>query len=301
MSFTVDIHADDYGYSINTSKDLLEYVKEGYLNSISLIPNMPAFSESVDMLYKEIPSFKYLPLMSVHINLVEGTYMDSNSNLPYSWGKLFLSSYPINRSIFMDIKKQIRMQILCVDEVVKKCVSIANIYNIPVKQKGIRLDSHVHTHLIPIVWKALTEVIEEEKLDVEFIRNPKEPLYPFMKQRSLVPKYNIVNMIKNRVLMFYSGKVDRYVTSKGMNRMYMWGLIMSGEMDLERVERIYPDMKKYCEDKNRELEILFHPGLCLKEEKCLAMNPESSVKFNMSDNRKTEANAVINIASVIGD
>lgn len=301
MSYSVDIHADDYGYSINTSKDMLELMKHGFLNSISIICNMPTYEESMEMLYKEIPNLPYLPMMSVHINLVEGDSISNGTLQDYSWGKLFIQSYLYNKNTYEYLKKEIRTQVLKVDEAVKKCVEIANQNNVPVTQKKIRLDSHVHTHLIPIVWKALVEVIEEEGFEVEFIRNPKEPIIPFLKQKSLVPKYNVVNMVKNRILMFYSGKADKYCKEHGINQMYMWGLIMSGEMDIDRIRKIYPDMKKYSQSHNHDLEILFHPGLALKEENCPQMNPESSVAFNMSNNRKIENNAVRNMSSVVGE
>lgn len=301
MSYSVDIHADDYGYSINTSKDMLELMKRGFLNSISIICNMPAYEESMEMLYKEIPNLPYLPLMSVHINLVEGDSISNGILQDYSWGKLYVQSYLFNKNTYEYLKKEIRSQVLKVDKAVKKCIEIANQNSVSVIQNKIRLDSHVHTHLIPIVWEALVEVIEEEKLEVEFIRNPKEPIAPFFKQKALVPKYNVVNMVKNRILMFYSGKVDKYCKEHGMNQMYMWGLIMSGEMDIDRIGKIYPDMKKYCESRSRNLEILFHPGLALKDENCPQMNPESSVVFNMSNNRKIENNAVRNMLSVVGE
>ncbi|MDO4198871.1 MAG: ChbG/HpnK family deacetylase [Erysipelotrichaceae bacterium] len=299
MTFKPDIHADDYGYSLNTSKDILDCMKDGYLNSISIICNMPSFEESMDMLYEEIKNLPFLPLISVHLNLVEGDSVYNGSLQDYSWGNLFIKSYLWDKDTFEYLKKEIKAQIYKVDEVVSKCIDIAETNHIPVKQKGIRIDSHVHTHLIPIVWKALIEVIQEEKLNVEFIRNPKEPIVPFFKQKSLVPKYNVVNMVKNRILMFYSGKVDRYCRKNDMDTMYMWGLIMSGEMDIERISKIYPDMEKYCERHKRPLEILFHPGLALKEEDCVEMNPESSKAFNMSDNRKIENKAVRNIKTVI--
>ena len=47
MDKIVDIHADDYGYSLNTSKDILDCIKADNLDSFSIICNMPAFEESM--------------------------------------------------------------------------------------------------------------------------------------------------------------------------------------------------------------------------------------------------------------
>ena len=67
-----DIHADDYALTPNTSRDMLTCMKEGWLDSISVVPNMSCFEECMNMLYKEIPDLPFLPVMSVHLDFVEG-------------------------------------------------------------------------------------------------------------------------------------------------------------------------------------------------------------------------------------
>ncbi len=69
---TIDIHADDYALTENTSKDILECMAAGKLDSISIVPNSCCFDKCMEMLYSAIPSMPFLPRMSVHINLVEG-------------------------------------------------------------------------------------------------------------------------------------------------------------------------------------------------------------------------------------
>lgn len=287
----VDIHADDYGYSINTSKDILECCKNGALDSFSIICNHSHFEECMDLLYEAIPSFPFLPLISVHINFPEG----KGKNLPLSWPKLLLSS----SSIKSVIKNEIKTQIGIVNDVVEKCIDIAQKNNITVYQKGIRLDTHVHTHPIPVVWQSLIEVIEEEKLNVEYIRNPKEPLIPFIKHVDLIPTYSLVNIIKNRILMFFSKKIDKYCDSQGLDKMYMWGLVMSGHMDFDRIKKVYPDMFNYANKHNRRLEILLHPGKASENELSKEMNTEYFNNFNSSDNRHIEKDAVLRIKEIM--
>lgn len=286
----VDIHADDYGYSINTSKDMLECMKSGCLNSFSIICNQSYFEESMEMLYEAIPSLPFLPLISVHINLPEG----KGDILPLSWAKLFLS----NSSIKKELKKELKKQIDTVNEVVEKCITIAQKNNIPVDQKGIRLDSHIHTHPIPVVWNSLIEVIEEEKYNIEYIRNPKEPLIPFIKHIDLIPTYGLANMVKNRILMFYSRKIDKYCESHNIEKMYMWGLCMSGHMDFDRIKKIYLDMLNYAEKHNRKLELLFHPGMALQSEYSEEMNKDYFKDANLSENRHVEKDAVMRMKEI---
>ena len=294
----VDIHADDFGYSKNTSKDILDCMKQGCLDSISIICNTSSFEESMKMLYEAIPSLPFLPLMSVHINIPEGESI--YSVFPMPWVKLFVSSYIDKNTIKNNLKKEIKRQIDKTNEVIGKCISIAKKHQVECKQKGIRIDTHVHTHPLPIVWNSLIEVIKEEKYDIEYIRNPKEPIVPFIKHPKLYTTYGLANIIKNRILMFYSRKIDRYCDDNDIKKIYMWGLIMSGYMDFDRIEEIYQDMLKYTIDHNRKLEILFHPGFALEEEYSSELNKDSFNKFNSSINRKIEKQTVLRIKEITG-
>lgn len=298
MTVMIDIHADDYGYSINTSRDILECMKGGRLTSISIMGNMLAFEESMTLLYDTIPSLPFLPLMSVHLNIPEGLFEEDG--LPLSWERLFLYSYSPKRSaVKKAIKKELRLQIERTQKAIEKCFEIAERSGVKFSQHGIRLDSHIHTHLVPVVWEALTELIEEEEYDIEYIRNPKEPILPFMKYPALWTSYGLLNFIKNRILMFYSHKVDDYCEEHNLGKMYMWGLMMSGHMDLDRIRKLYPDMVRICEKNNRKLEILFHPGRCSYEDFGEDMGKKYFDSFNVSENRNIENETVRSIDTII--
>ena len=97
MKNRIDIHADDYAYSIHTSLDMIECMKAGCLDSISIICNTNYFEKSMDLLYDAIPQFPFLPMMSIHLNIPEGKA--ESALFPMSWRKLFLSSYSWKRKI----------------------------------------------------------------------------------------------------------------------------------------------------------------------------------------------------------
>ena len=78
----IDIHADDYALTVNTSKDMLDCMKAGKLNSISIVPNTSSFDQCMDMMYEAIPSLPYLPLMSVHLDFVEGRSLAGPGEVP---------------------------------------------------------------------------------------------------------------------------------------------------------------------------------------------------------------------------
>ena len=302
----VDFHADDYGYTLNTSKGILDCMKQGALDSISLITNTSYFDKSVELLYEEIPNLPFLPEIAVHLNLVEGFASNKNFNvivengiLDLSWGSILLKSLtPSRKKLKEELKIEIKEQIEKTNVVIEECLKIAHKNHIPYDQKGIRIDSHTHTHSIPIVWEALIEVIDENKYNVEFIRNPKEPIWIFIKNIGLYKTYQPINFIKNFILNIFSHKIDRYADSHHLQKMYMWGLIMSGHMDYDRVDKLYKDIYNKSKDEHRYLEILAHPGKALSKEVRKEFSKENMKNFNLTENRDLEKEMFIRFNEV---
>lgn len=304
----IDIHADDYALTVNTSKDMLECMKAGKLNSISIVPNTSVFEECMELLYQEIPTLPFLPLMSVHLDFVEGYCLAGKEKAPLlvrensdlmglSWGGVFQYSYiPWKRNqAKTQLKAEIKEQIAKVQQAAARCIAIAKENQVPCEQKGLRIDSHQHAHMIPVVWDALLEVLKEENYLVEYIRNSKEVLWAFVSEVSLWKSYRPVNFVKNRLLSLYSHKVDRYYREHRMEQMYLWGLVMSGNMDEDRIRQLYGKVSGKAQKDNRRLEILFHPGLTLPAEVNEEIGKEAAEEFYLSKGRKTEYQAVMNL------
>lgn len=293
----VDIHADDYGYTLNTSKEMLSCIDS--LDSISIICNTSYFDESMELFYQTVPDMKKLPKLAVHLNIVEG-YSYDGSILDKGWGYYFINSFtPKRREIKEAVKKELKYQIDKVNKACLKCFELADKYHVPCSQRDIRIDSHTHTHPVPVVWEALCEVIDENGYDIEFIRNPKEPLMPFLKELSLYRTYSPVNFIKNFILNVLSGKIDRYADKLKISKVYMCGLVMSGHMDYERLNKVYDAFCAKAERDGRYMEFLFHPGKALKSEESPELSRENMGYFNESDNREIERDAVLRIKPVI--
>lgn len=306
----IDVHADDYALTINTSKDMLECMKSGKLNSISIVPNTSCFDECMDYLYEAIPELPFLPKISVHLDFVEGIVLTDTDNdfikvnkngkslISMTWVKLFAASY--NPFVYRKIKRQLAREVIYqiekVNNAVKKCIDIANANGISVSQKDIRIDSHQHSHMIPIVWNALMDAAKEKNYRFEYIRNSKEPITPFISNISLWKTYNAANIVKNLILNFYSKKVDRFNKKAGNENMYMWGLVMSGNMDKDRVNKLLQDMINKANKDNRVLEILFHPGLMLMEEATDEIAEDAIKHFYATNGRKREYEAVMSLS-----
>lgn len=301
-----DIHADDYALTVNTSKDMLMCMQAGKLDSISIVPNMSCFEECMEMLYEQIPKLPFVPLMSVHLDFVEGRSLAKKGEVPLlvkedtdlmglSWGGVFKYSYlPWKRGqVKAQLKREIKAQIVRVQGAIDKCVGIAREHGVACSQDGLRLDSHQHAHMIPVVWEAVLEVVKEEGWRLSYIRNSKEVLGVFVSERTLWKTYRPVNFVKNRLLSLYSHKVDRYYKAHGMEQMYLWGLVMSGRMDHVRIEKLYPKMIRRAGQDGRTLEILFHPGLTLPEEVTPEIAKEAAETFYMRKDRHVEKEAVL--------
>ena len=302
---TVDIHADDYALTIGTSKDILSCMEKGQLDSISVIPNMSCFRECMELLYQAIPTFPFLPEMSVHLDFVEGRSLSGAGLVPMltrsgsdlmsvSWGQLFLLSYlPWKRRAAKEqLKREIKAQVEAAQAAISRAMDKAKEHGVSCGQKHIRIDSHQHTHMIPIVWEALTEVIEEEQYEVEYIRNSKEVLWAFLAEISLWKTYRPINFVKNRLLSLYSHKVDYYVKTHGMEPMYVWGLVMSGHMDYDRIVKLYPKITEKAKKDNCVLEMIFHPGQMLPEEVSEEIDEEAAKAFCLRSDRHVEMDAV---------
>ena len=274
-------------------------MRRGVLDSISIVPNTGAFDECMKMLLDAIEELPFLPLMSVHLNFVEGIRLspgkDKGRPIETGWGELWLASYnPFKKKgVRNEIKKELTAQVNKAWRAVNDCILKAREKGIPCGQKELRIDSHQHTHHIPVVMEALFESIEENGWNTEYIRNSKEPLLPFFSDRSLIKSYRAVNIIKNLILNLYSGRLDRYNRRYNRRPMYLWGLVMSGRMDRKRTERLLPAMYKKAKESGRDLEILFHPGRMEKSEYNEEIDQKAARSFYLSDDRNAEYNAAL--------
>lgn len=303
-----DIHADDYALTLNTSKDMLECMRAGRLDSISIVSNMSCFEACMALLAEAIPQLPFLPLMSVHLDFVEGRSLAGRKAAPdltkensdlmgLGWGGLFAASYVPGRRnrIKAQLKREIKAQIEKAQPAIEKCMEIAAASGVRCGQKGLRIDSHQHAHMIPVVWEAVLEVVREEGYKLEYIRNSKEVLGIFLTDVSLYKTYRPVNFVKNRLLYLYSHKADRHARACGLEPMYLWGLVMSGRMDKERIEKLYSKMKKKADRDGRKLEILFHPGVTLPGEVTPEIAQEAAKDFYLREDRHVEKEAVLNV------
>ncbi len=272
------ICADDYGLDDISSMHIQECIQKGALNKISVFPNfMP-----VD--FDKIPNRENIRI-ALHLNLVEGRCLEDASEIPLIADKngifkhtfLGLLAFSIfhKKEFEKEIYKEIKAQVLYWKN---------SIY----KDTPFCVDSHQHTHMIPAVFKALVKVLEDEKIQLEYIRIPKEPVWAYIRTPSLYFTYSPVNIIKQWLLNFLC-VINR---KHKMPTSYFLGILFSGKMDEKRVSKVLPKYIKMAEKHQSDIEVLFHPGF-LDEDK---LKNIVFKEFYLSENRKTEFDSVMKLS-----
>ena len=108
----IEIHADDYAISPHSSEDILNCLRAGKLDGVSVLTNMSCFEEYAVKLKAEYDSFPKKPRLTVHLNFMEGHcaadpaevphLVDENGYFNISWGTLFKWNY--TPKVFLELK-----------------------------------------------------------------------------------------------------------------------------------------------------------------------------------------------------
>ena len=293
--YNIDFHADDYAISPNNSKRIIELISAGRLDSFSIIANMGCFEECMTLLREAWPGFSKKPLISVHINLIDGFFLSGNhadSIQNNSWGRLFIRSLiplPGRKRLKQSLTDEICAQIKAVNDAVS---SLTDDNGQPVR---LRLDSHVHTHMIPLVFDSMTDALKRLNLldKTDYIRNSAEPLKMFFSTPGIRGTFPFVNVIKNIILNILSYRVSHRCRKLGISSGILWGLVMTGHMDKKRVNLLLEQMTGYASSRDLYLEILCHPGIVLKQEVRPEYGEADMMTFFSSD-RDIEYDMIMN-------
>ena len=275
--------ADDYGLNDISSMRIKKCVDEGVLNKVSVFPN---FCES----HPEILSENKKVYLSLHINLVEGKCISAPSEIYLIADKDGKFRYTFNGLLKLDLFQRNKFREQIHREIKAQVLYWKEKFG---ENTKFMIDSHQHTHMIPGVFKELLRVIQEENIQLEYLRIPSEPVLPYIKQPSLYHTYTPINIIKQWLLKFLWMINKLRLGGKKIPTAYFFGILFSGKMDEKRVKKVLPHYVKLAEKNKKDIEVLFHPGYLEKDE--LADGNVVFDDFYLSRNRKTEFDAVMNI------
>ena len=273
--------ADDYGISRSSNARIEECFKNGVLNKISVLPNGDISNFNERLLGENVK-------LSLHLNLIEGYPLSKKEDVSllvtdkgffkYSFIGLFFLSIFGNRNLLeKQIYNEIKMQI----DFWKKKMG---------EKTPILIDSHQHTHMIPLIFKTLMRVISEEEVSVEYIRIPYEPILPYIKSPSLYLKYTPVGLVKQWLLKFLNFVNRKELKKANIKSAVFMGVLFSGQLTVDKINKLLPYYKK----QNENIEIAFHPGYLEREEPLIDGFRPGFKKFYYSKWRREEYNTLIN-------
>ena len=278
------ICADDYGLCNASSEHILECAKKGALNKISVFPGA-----SGDLYNKLSDNIN----ISLHINLVDGKCMAHPEEIDLIAHKNGRFRHSFAGLTYLWLFKRKKFEAQLYKEIKAQVASRKDFTD---KDSPILIDTHQHTHMIPSVFKVLLKVIEDKKVNLKYLRIPSEPIMPFVKTPSLYFTYSPVNIVKQWVLKIMWLFNKRKAKKHNIPSAYFFGILFSGDMDLKRVEKVLPKFIKLAKKKNKDLEILFHPGYITQGEITAEVSDAKFKEFYLSENRKTEFDTVMKIS-----
>ena len=214
------LNADDFGMSKAYNKAVFEAYNFGMLKSASLCANGEAFDEAINEI---IPKCQNLST-GVHLNIIEGKSLtnaplltDENENFNNGYISMIIKSF--NKDFMQEVEAEFRAQI----EKIQK------------KTKIDHIDSHVHTHAIPNIFKLTVKLAKE--YGVPYVRTQFEkPYFVPDKQKYFNLKYP-VNILKIILLNSFTVINKIYLCNKELRTNdYLIGVGYTGMMDEMTVE-----------------------------------------------------------------
>lgn len=291
----IEYHADDFGLFPTQSQRILDCYRNGCLNGVSVMPNSPWLESAMDLLRP----FSREIAVTVHLNLIEGRSLadkervrlltDDNGIFCTSFFNLLLRSYlPGRADLHRQLKEEFRLQISAVKQFLEP-------------GQLLRLDGHAHYHMIPVAFDALMEVIREEKLEVSYIRIPREHLSLYFRHGKCLRDISPINLAKVGILNILAWR-NQWKHKKMLSQMeqkVFMGVFLSGSMYAENVAPIIQDACSLAKRKNCGLELLAHPGGVYEPEDIRQLTNPDDIRFLTSEMRRKETSLFVENAEVM--
>lgn len=240
MTRSFILNADDLGMSKTRNKAIFDACKKGFLRSSSLCVNGDEFDDAVKNVIQKCPELG----IGVHLNIIEGKALIPSSSLTDASGNfrpgfIQLLRRSGNKKFLADVENEFRAQI----------------------EKGIKyvkfdhLDSHVHTHGIPGIFKIAAALAKE--YGISGIRTQYEKRYRVPFSNKNFTTAFMVNRIKVFLLNTFTAKNRKVLESFHKTNNFLIGVGYTAMMDSRTVEC---GLEKLTLGKgNMVVEALFHP------------------------------------------
>ncbi len=280
----IEIHADDFCITPGASRDIIDCINEGAVNGISIMADSPYLTECMEILKEECRK----PVRrSVHLDLITGKALTGVSPLTDGEG-YFNTSYMkyilISFLPFYGIKyrKYIKAEL---SAQIERCFPYMD-------SEGIRIDSHRHIHMVPLVFSLVMEIIREKGYKLSYIRITKDDpgLY------SDLPGFDgfrVFGVIKSLLLTLFS-YIDLYCFGeelKGRTADFA-SIIFSGKMTERNMIRILHRRSAGSSGRNGDMEIMVHPFQVRDPDELSSIHDPEDREYSVSSLREKEIKAV---------
>jgi predicted glycoside hydrolase/deacetylase ChbG (UPF0249 family) len=242
MNKKLVITADDFGISKETNEAILKSFQEGSLTSTCVMVNGEAFEHAMNEILTQCPEIGF----GVHLNIIEGKSLQKPSensllydvfgNYKNSFIGLLINSY--NPEFLKEIEEDFRLQI-------EKVLS---------KAKIDHLNSHVHTHAIPNIFKITCKLAKE--YEIKYIRTQNEIPYMVSNLKKNFDTRFSINIIKLVLLNIFS-KINRQTLKEFglLTNDFFVGVSYTSYMDENTIKCGIAKVKK----PNSLTEVILHP------------------------------------------
>ena len=232
------LNADDFGMSKAHNRAVLDGYNNGFLSSASICANGKAFNAAVNEILPECPNLG----IGVHLNIIEGRSLTKAPLLTNKRGKfnngylaLILKSY--NQEFLKQVEYEFRTQI----ETVLNYTKVDHI------------DSHVHTHAIPNLFKLTAKLAKE--YNIPYVRTQFEEMYFIPSVKKHINLNYPLNVIKIALLNSFTISNRKTVQELGLKTNdYLIGVGYTGMMDDKTIEFGLKTLDDDC-----LVEALIHP------------------------------------------
>lgn len=289
----VEYHSDDYGQTLAQSREILSCYTRGVLTAVSIMPCSPCLPEAMEMLKAEEKPDRPIS-RTIHLNLIEGKALaegkvphlvNEKGELSCRFGKMLLwSCMPRKRKrILQEVKAEFQAQI-------QRCLPY-------VDAGALRLDSHAHYHMVPVVFDALMELIAEDRLQVAFIRFPREDFGRYWRHRKEISQIKPINVIKTLLLNQLVRRNRRVYQDRleHLERFAFMGVTLSGHMFARNIRVLLKEAVTDAEARGENLQLLFHPGGVYDEAELKSVNSRADRVFFSSPNRRKEKETLMEL------
>jgi predicted glycoside hydrolase/deacetylase ChbG (UPF0249 family) len=248
------VSADDFGLSEGITTNILDAVDHGVVSSVSIIANGPGFEHAICEYRKRRGLF-----LTVHLNLMEGRplcpvdqlpdLVDERGTFRHSFQSLCLLHLRAGKAHRAKLCEQVRDELRAQLERVAACIE---------PQSGLRVDSHLHVHMIPFVFDALMKLHDE--LHFEYVRCLAEPFFLTFDGLDSLRNYAGRNIAKHAILNTLARRALPRLQSRGIPHCrHFIGVLFTGNMREQAVRAALDRLEGRCEA-DELIEILLHPG-----------------------------------------